>query len=325
MKHQDVKERDIDIVAIGELLIDFTPINMPQGIGYKPNPGGAPANVLVQISRLGGQCSFVGMVGKDLFGRFLADVLCENNIDTQYLCFSEDVPTTLAFVQLSEDGERCFTFYRNPGADIMLQPRDVNTGLIGRANLLHFGSLSLTDEPVASATRHAVALAHEQGKLISFDPNWRPLLWSDTEFAWDQMNWGIKQADLVKVSLEELKFLTGENSIKEGCKRLYAMGPHVVFVTLGADGSCFYDGRNQVLVPGYSVKSVDTTGAGDAFWGALLYRFIMDKTKLQDVTKEQWEEYILFANAAAALCVTRYGAIPAMPDMKSIRKLISLQ
>lgn len=225
-----------DVVALGESLIDFTPNGTnAQGIElFARNPGGAPANVLAMNARLGGKTAFIGKVGKDGFGDFLRQTLVESSIDVSGLVIDEKIPTTLAFVQLDSKGDRSFTFYRNPGADVMLTSAEVNRNLIDDAAIFHFGSVSLTSDPSRTATLEAARYARQQGKLVSFDPNYRPLLWEHPADAVVQMQEGVKLADLLKVSEEEMQLITNESDLARGSQALLEMGPSLVLISLGA-------------------------------------------------------------------------------------------
>jgi fructokinase len=310
----------LDVVALGEILIDFTPAGIsPAGNElFERNPGGAPANVLTAISKLGGSCAFIGKVGKDQFGCHLESVLKENRIETKGLRFSDDVNTTLAFVHLNSSGDRSFSFYRQPGADLMLDESDLDFSLIEDAKIFHFGSLSLTDEPARSATIKAVEHAKQNGKIISYDPNWRPPLWKSDEAAKQGMILGLQYADILKISETELQFLTGTNDLEIGSKMFFDKGIKLIVITLGAKG-CFYRcsaGMNHLLT--YDTKVVDTTGSGDAFLGGLLYHISRLNCGLYEITKQEMESFIDFSNAAGALCAAKKGAIPAMPTREEI-------
>ncbi len=261
-----------DVVALGESLIDFTPNGTnAQGIElFARNPGGAPANVLAMNARLGGKTAFIGKVGKDGFGDFLRQTLVESSIDVSGLVIDEKIPTTLAFVQLDSKGDRSFTFYRNPGADVMLTSAEVNRNLIDDAAIFHFGSVSLTSDPSRTATLEAARYARQQGKLVSFDPNYRPLLWEHPADAVVQMQEGVTLADLLKVSEEEMQLITNESDLARGSQALLEMGPSLVLVSLGAKGAYYRNAVGAGHLPTYDVPTVDTTGAGDAFMGAIL-------------------------------------------------------
>lgn len=310
-----------DIVAFGELLIDFIPagISISGNEVFEKNPGGAPANVLAAVRRLGKSAAFMGMVGKDQFGNFLDEVLRSCGIDTTGLIFSKSVNTTLAFVHLDERGDRSFSFYRNPGADMMFEEKDINYELIRNSSIFHFGSVSMTSEPARSATLAAVKYAKDNGLLISYDPNLRPPLWSSMEEAKENMILGLEYADIVKISIDELKFITGTSNLEKSSDILCKAGIDTVLITLGPDG-CFYSyqgGRGKVNT--YDTKVVDTTGAGDAFLGGVLYKLCgYKKSEIRLMGKAEFESIIDFANAAGALTAAKRGAIPAMPTLGEI-------
>ena len=310
----------MDVVALGELLIDFTPAGVSAAGNelYERNPGGAPANVLAAVSRLGGSAAFIGKVGDDRFGRYLGGTLEKLKVDTRGLRFSPVTPTTLAFVHLNADGDRSFSFYRNPGADTTLQADEVDTGLIDGCRIFHFGSLSLTDEPSRSATIWAAEYARRAGKLISYDPNWRPPLWKSEAAARKEMLTGLRYADILKVSREELELLTGDPDMERAAKSLLRGGIALVLVTLGPAG-CYYrraDGGRRIAT--YDTGVVDTTGSGDAFLGCLLHGLSRFSGRPEDLPKEQLEDIIDQANAAGALCAAKKGAIPALPTAEEL-------
>ena len=309
-----------DVVALGELLIDFTPAGVsPAGNTlFERNPGGAPANVLSAVSKLGGTGAFLGKVGNDQFGLFLKSVLEQNGIGTRGLKFSPDVHTTLAFVQLDEHGDRSFSFYRKPGADMTLAPEDLELGLIDEARIFHFGSLSLTDEPARSATKAALEYARKKGKVVSYDPNWRPPLWENDAQAKQAMLSVLPYADILKVSEEELAFLTGETDIRAGGDWFLRQGAKIVVVTLGPRGCYFCSAAGSAFRETYDTKIVDTTGSGDCFFGAMLAQLAGRRDPLDSISEEELEHMVDFANAAGALCATRKGAISSMPDRRAI-------
>lgn len=310
-----------DITAIGELLIDFTPAGCNEnGIElYGRNPGGAPANVLAAGSRLGGKTAFIGKVGTDGFGQFLKHTLLENGINADGLVMTDKVHTTLAFVQLDERGDRSFSFYRKPGADIMLEPQEVSNQLLKDTHILHFGSVSLTDEPSRSAVLTAAKKAKEYGALISYDPNYRAPLWDNEQNALLQMKAALAYADIIKVSEEELLLLTGKADLKEGAQALQNVGVSLVLVTLGARGAFYMLGDMSGILPTYDVPTIDTNGAGDAFTGAVLF-CLKDKTaaQIRNMNREELEHIVDFANATGSLATTRHGAIPAMPTLQEV-------
>ncbi len=315
-----------DAVAIGECLIDFAPYGSSENgqALYERNAGGAPANVLAMLSKLGAKTAFIGKVGRDDFGFFLRDVLRSNSIAVEGLAFSEDIPTTLAFVHLKEDGDRSFQFYRQPGADLNLDPDDVPLQFIDRCRLLHFGSVSMTGEPSRSATLKAASYAKQQGKLVTYDPNLREPLWSSLEEAKRVILQAMPFADILKVSEEELRFLAGGLDLAEGTQWLrdqYQVP--VIFVTQGKAG-CFYRTREHIgQVPGYQVNAVDTTGAGDAFFGAVIARILGDARDIRKLSAAGLEDFVRFGNAAGALTTMKKGAIPALPTREQILDLMS--
>ncbi|MCM2534560.1 PfkB family carbohydrate kinase [Neobacillus pocheonensis] len=315
-----------DVVALGEVLIDFTPAGKSENgeVRFERNPGGAPANVLSALAKLGKKTAFIGKVGNDQFGHYLNSVLQKNSIDTKGVVFSNDTNTTLAFVHLDDKGDRSFSFYRNPGADMMLQEQEVDLEIINNSRIFHFGSISLTHEPSASATLKAVAYAKENGLLISYDPNLRVNLWDDLNHARSMIEVGLKFADVLKISEEELEFITGTKDLKKGSKYIYVQF-HIklILVTLGSDG-CFYRlGHVVGKCSGYDVDAIDTTGAGDAFLAGIIYQIIEKDYLLSDLSLNEVDKMVSFANAVGALATTKKGAIPAMPSIDEILALFN--
>lgn len=311
--------RGIDVTALGELLVDFIPLGERQ---FEAKAGGAPANVLAALARLGHQAAFIGMVGDDGFGSMLAGDLQAAGIQTQALRRTAQASTTLAFVQLDAQGERSFTFVRRPGADTLLEAGQVDAALIGQSRVLHVGSLSMTHEPARSATLHALDLAQRSGCLISYDPNLRPALWPDLDAARSQMLAILPRCHIVKVSLEEMTLLTGEREPEAGARALHAAGPALVMVTLGAQGCFLSAGGLHHRRGGFKVAAVDTTGAGDAFLGAALSWLLTRALTPADLTGEHLSALATYACAAGALCTTRPGGIPAMASSAQIAALI---
>ncbi|GHS93358.1 putative sugar kinase YdjE [Synergistales bacterium] len=312
-----------DVAAIGELLIDFTPSGVNDlGIPlFAQNPGGAPANVLAMNSRLGGSTAFIGKVGKDNFGSTLRRTLTDSGIDVTGLVMDEGVSTTLAFVHLNDQGDRSFSFYRKGCADIMLTSGDVNRSIIDDCRIFHFGSVSLTDDPCRSAIYDAVEYAVKKGKIISYDPNYRPFLWSGPETARKEIMNPMPSVNILKVSEEEMTLLTGQTDFERGAEELSSYGPAIVIVTLGEKGAFYRCKAGCGALPAYNVKTVDTTGAGDAFLGALHFCLRKDIERIHDITKDELEHIVRFANAAGGLTTTKRGAIPAMPSIEDIRAL----
>lgn len=317
--------KNIDVAALGELLIDFTH-NGASAQGnpfYEANPGGAPCNVLAMLAKLGKRTAFIGKVGDDQFGHFLRQVGLEAGISMDGLVVDTHSHTTLAFVKTAENGDRDFSFYRDPGADALLTPDEVPEDIIARSKIFHFGSLSLTGEPVRSATQKAVALARAEGCILSFDPNLRPPLWGSLEQAREQINWGLAQCDVLKISDDELLFLTGERDFNAGAAKLNAQFPNLqlVNVTAGAQGSISYYQGLRVFQPGLSLGGViETTGAGDTFCACVL-NFLLEHG-LEQLTSEDLSRMLRFANAAAYLVTTRRGAIRSMPEPEQVLALL---
>ena len=311
----------LDVIALGELLIDFAPVSTDAD-GYptlSAHPGGAPANFLAALSRYGFAASLIGKVGCDAFGRLLTDTLKRAGIDTRGLIAADDVFTTLAFVTLDDTGNRSFSFARKPGADTQLRTDEVRYGLIDEAKVFHFGTLSLTGEPARSATQHAVAYAKAHGKLISFDPNLRRPLWSDLDEARRQILWGLAQSDAVKISDEEIDFLWGL-SPEDGAKKLLeAYGVSLVYVTLGPKGCYAATKTASVRVPSPAgVHVVDTTGAGDIFGGSAMSRLLALGKPVHALTQDDLLSIVRFACCAATLSTRTHGGISSVPDLQEV-------
>jgi len=311
----------IDVVALGELLIDFTCASTDAD-GYPTmvaHPGGAPANFLAALSKFGASAALLGKVGTDAFGKLLTGTLQKANIDTRGLIAAEDVFTTLAFVTLDETGNREFSFSRKPGADTCLTFAEIPLNLIDEAKVFHFGTLSLTDEPARSATYQAVAYAKSKGKLITYDPNLRKPLWKDLSIAKEQLLWGLSQADVVKISDEEVEFLFGLG-VEEGAAHILAnYGVKLVFVTRGPEG-CYF--RNQLCcghVPSLqNIHVVDTTGAGDIFGGSAVWKLLQLNKAPETMTQAELEDVVRFACTSAGLSTTRPGGISSVPAYEEI-------
>jgi sugar/nucleoside kinase (ribokinase family) len=314
-----------DLVSLGEMLIDFTPAGISENGNplFECNPGGAPANVAVALAKMGKKAAFIGKVGNDQFGLFLKETLMRLNVDTGGLIFSRDVNTTLAFVHLDERGDRSFSFYRKPGADIMLEEKEVNYDIIRNSRIFHFGSVSMTNQPSRDATIKSAEYARNNGLIVSFDPNLRPALWTDLNEAKEMIRLGIGFADVLKISEEELFFLTDARDIEEGSKMLYKEhGMKLIFVTLGPKGCFYMFGDHTGYLPAYDVNTVDTTGAGDAFMGGILYQVLEKRKSYDEYTVDDMEEMVNFANAAGSLATTKRGAIPALPSLDDVVKLM---
>lgn len=318
-----MSDKAYDVVALGELLVDFTEAGRsPTGMRlFEQNPGGAPANLLSAVSRFGASTALIGKVGQDMHGRFLKSVLDEAGIDTRGLILAEDVFTTLAFVAL-QNGEREFSFARKPGADTRLTADEVDRGLLEDTAIFHFGSLSLTDEPARSATHTAIRRARQAGALISYDPNYRSSLWPSREKAAARMREPLPFVDMIKLSDEETELLTGHSDPEQAARVLHNLGVGLVAVTLGKAGALVCAGGECRIAAGYDIPAVDTTGAGDSFWGGFLYRLLKSGKTPQTLCVEEAASFARFGNATATLCVTRRGGIPAMPTLQEVEDLM---
>lgn len=312
-----------DVIALGELLIDFT-MNGQSEQGnnmFEACPGGAPCNVLALLNKMGKKTAFIGKVGKDQFGTLLRDTITEAGIDASNLMVDENVNTTLAFVHTFPDGDREFSFYRNPGADMMLTADEVNPEVVKDTKVFHFGTLSMTHEGVREATKKAVETAKANGCLVSFDPNLRPPLWGSLDLAKEQMEYGFGKCDILKISDNEIQFVSGKEDYDEGIAYLQeTYNIPLILLTMGKDGSRAYYKGMRVERPGFSVKAIETTGAGDTFCGSSL-NYLVDHD-FENLTEEQLGEMLTFANAAAALVTTKKGAIKAMPVKEEVLELI---
>lgn len=312
-----------DVVAFGELLIDFVPTQTGQDLSsaemFKKAAGGAPANVAVGLARLGVASAFMGMVGNDGFGRFLADTLREAGVDVSPLRATDRARTALAFVSLRSDGEREFLFYRSPSADMLMTPEDVDEVAIRSARAFHFGSISLIAEPARTATLHAVALARQHGKLVTYDPNLRLALWPDAEAARAGMRLGLGEAEIVKIGAEELAFLTGIDNPSEAARTLWHPRLKLMAVTCGAKGCRWLTPEAEGTVPGFSIEAVDTTGAGDAFMAGFIAGLLAERDLPGDPAR--LGAICRLANAAGALTATGRGAIPSLPTLEDVGRL----
>lgn len=312
-----------DVVALGELLIDFAMSGQSeQGNNvFEACPGGAPCNVLAMLNKLGKKTAFIGKVGNDQFGKLLKATIEEIGIDATGLLMDEDVRTTLAFVHTFADGDRDFSFYRNPGADMMLSEDEVNFDMIRDTKVFHLGTLSMTDEPVRTATKKALDVAKEAGCLISFDPNLRPPLWKSLDTAKEMTEYGFRYCDILKISDNEIQFVSGKEDYDEGIQYLQEKyNIPLIFLTLGKDGSRAYYKGMRVEQGGFKVETIETTGAGDTFCGSVISG-VLDKG-MDNLTEESLAEILKFANAAAAVVTTRKGAIRSMPDVDEVYALM---
>lgn len=313
-----------DVTALGELLIDFTDNGMSEqgNTMFEANPGGAPCNVLAMLSKLGHKTAFIGKVGRDFFGEQLKNALTEAGIDAAYLCMDEEIHTTLAIVHTYPDGDRDFSFYRNPGADMMLTEEEIPEELIEDSAIFHFGTLSMTHEGVRLATKKAIGIAEKSGALISFDPNLRPPLWKSMDQAKEQVLYGLEHCHILKISDNEIQWLTGRSDYTEGVKWIQERY-HIplILVSMGKQGSRAY--YNEIIVevkPFLQENTIETTGAGDTFCGCVLH-YICEHG-LSALSECDLKEMLTFANAAASLITTRKGALRVMPNVGEIEELL---
>ena len=317
--------KQYDVAAFGELLIDFTE-NGTSGQGnpvYEANPGGAPCNVLSMLNKLGHRTAFLGKVGNDIFGRQLRAAVESAGIDVSGLLTDEDVRTTLAFVETKPDGDRDFSFYRNPGADMMLREDEVRDDIIADAKIFHFGTLSMTHEGVRNATKKALRAAKEAGAVISFDPNLREPLWNSLDEAKEQVLYGLGQCDILKISDNEIQWLTGEEDFTKGVHWILERY-HIplILVSMGREGSrAYYKDLIVEVKPFIQKNTIETTGAGDTFCACVLH-YILEHG-LTDLTENDLKEMLTFANAAASIITTRKGALRVMPEREEVEKLLS--
>jgi len=314
-----------DLTVLGELLIDFTPSGTSEsGMRiFEQNAGGAVANAAAAVAKLGRKAAFIGKVGDDMHGAFLKETLENAKIDTTGLIVDPDVFTTLAFVSLKDDGEREFSFARKPGADTCLTAEEVDLEILKNSRIFHVGSLSVTDEPCKSATFYALEQAKEAGIPVSYDPNYRAMLWKSKEHAVEGMRSILPYVNMMKLSDEETALLTDQQDPEEAAKVLIERGISVVAVTLGKDGAYIRTREGGLTVPGFASQVVDTTGAGDSFWGGFLYQLILSGKKPWEITLEEAAQFARFGNAVASLCVEKRGGTPAMPTLQQVEERIN--
>ena len=316
-------EKVYDVTAMGEMLIDFT-LNGQSDQGnnlFEACPGGAPCNVLAMLNKLGRKTAFIGKVGEDQFGRLLRDTIDELGIETKGLLLDREIHTTLAFVHTFPDGDREFSFYRKPGADMMLSEEEVDYELIRQSKVFHFGTLSMTDEPVRSATKKALETAKAAGCLITFDPNLRPPLWDSLDTAKEMMEYGFRYCDMLKISDNEIQFVTGKEDYDEGI-RILQEKYHIplIFLTMGKEGSRAYYQGLRVEKKGFTVKAIETTGAGDTFCGCAIHGLLTHG--MDGMNEEVLGEILTYANAGAALITMKKGAIRSMPEKEQVLALL---
>lgn len=312
--------KEYDVVALGELLVDFTEngVSIQANPIYEANPGGAPCNVLSMLQKLGNKTAFIGKVGKDSFGVMLRNVVAEQGIDISNLIMDKEVPTTLAFVHTAPDGDRSFSFYRNPGADMMLKEEEVDITLLKKTRLFHFGSLSMTAPGVKAATKKALEAVKCAGALISFDPNLRPPLWKSLDMAKEKIAYGISQCHILKISDDEIAFFTGSTDIDIGVSKIQQQY-HTPFIcaTMGKKGSRVYYAGNRVeCAPFLNEETIETTGAGDTFMACVLHWIL--KYGLEELDTQKLYDMLKFANAASSIITTRKGALKVMPNENDV-------
>lgn len=311
-----------DIISIGEMLVDFTAVTAENGdIYYKQNPGGAPANVAVMAARAGASSGFIGKLGKDMFGLYLKETLDSQGVNTKGVILDPDHSTTLAFVRRDEE-DRSFVFYRKNGADVNLSFSEVNLKLIDECRLLHFGALMLTSEPSRSAAVNTVEYAKQQGKIITYDPNWREKLWESRDDALKEMRSVLRYVDIIKVSESELQILTDCANLLPAIAKLLNTGIKIVCITQGAKGCIIATKHGIERFPAFKVTTADTLGAGDSFFGAFIARLTLSGKSVDETDMDDLREFAVYANACGALSSARVGAIPAMPTNEEILALI---
>lgn len=309
-----------DITAFGEILIDFTRCGVSDdGMAvFAQNPGGAPANVAVAASRLGAHTAFLGKAGKDMHGEYLKKVLERDNVETKGLVLDSHYFTTLAFVDVDENGERTFSFARKPGADTQIQKGEIDVDILDCTKIFHVGSLSLTNEPSRSTTHYAVARAKNKGSIISYDPNYRASLWESEAVAIGHMRSLVPYVDVMKISEEEMLLLTDCNNAEDAAKELFKQGVKIIAITLGSNGAYVYCKEGGKTVPVFDSKAIDTNGAGDSFWSGFLSQLSKSEKSVDELGLSDLEKFARFGNAVASLCVEKKGAIPAMPTLEQV-------
>ncbi len=312
----------MDVVCLGELLIDMFPselgVHLADVQSFQPKPGGAPANVAVSLARLGRQSAFIGKVGDDAFGRHLAGILGGEGVETRGLRFDSSARTTLAFIAKPDAETAEFLFYRNPGADTRLQVSELDRELLSQTKIVHFGGLSLAEEPIRAAAIEAVEIVKGSGGKISLDVNYRPTLWSSAESAYREVMRVIPKVNLLKVNEDELALLSGSDELEAGSEKLIELGPEVVVVTLGPRGSTFRTADRRGHVPGFRVKTVDATGCGDAFIAGVLSRLVEVEHEGHEWKDADWDSILRFGNGVGALTAQTLGVIPALPNKQEV-------
>lgn len=309
------------VISLGEALIDFIPMDSTN-LNYIKSPGGAPANVAVGVARLGASSTFLGKLGDDVLGQFLKQTLKNNGVWTDQLFFTEAAKTGFVFVTLAESGERSFDFYINPSADQLLHEDDISERVFQISKILHFGSISLINETSRAATKKAVQLAKKNGMIVSYDPNLRLGLWSNEESARETIISMLSEADVLKISEEELEFITGEKNIDSGVAKLAEYGITLILVTLGSEGSYLFLNGEKAHVAAMKVDAIDTTGAGDAFVSGILYKLEKRGKGLLNLTLDDAKEIVHFASVSGALAASTKGAMTALPTIGQVKEIL---
>lgn len=319
----------MDVVCLGELLVDMFPAEVGRRLvdvtAFHPKPGGAPANVSVALARLGMRSAFIGKVGDDAFGHHLVEVLDAAGVEVKGIVFDEYARTTMAFIALPDPNTAEFVFYRNPGADMLLHPDEIDKELLTAAKALHFGSLSLVDDPIRQATHEAIRITSDAGGLISMDVNYRPTLWPSPERAYDAVMALLPKVDLVKVNEVELSLITGEDDPYTGSQKLLDFGPEICVITVGREGSFFRVADGAGFVPSFRVKTVDATGCGDGFVAGLLSGLLGQGYCREHISAETMTENLTYANAVGALTAQKKGVIPALPTKEMVDEFLAQQ
>ncbi|CAN7366408.1 carbohydrate kinase [Paenibacillus sp. LjRoot153] len=314
------------VYTIGEALIDFIPletgIELKHVSGFQKAAGGAPANVACTVAKLGAKSAFIGKLGLDAFGDSLIETMESVGVETRYVFRTAEANTALAFVSLKADGNRDFSFYRNPSADMLLAQEDIGEQWFTEGDILHFCSVDLIEAPVKYAHLKAIQTVKQNGGIVSFDPNVRLPLWNDKEECRKTIQYFIPLSHLIKISDEELSFITGIDDVEEAISSLFVGDVEHVIYTRGADGAVWYTKTERIPVTGHRIRAVDTTGAGDSFIGAVLFQLSKENLKISDVSNEQKMKILSFANATAALTTTRHGAIPALPSFEEVNSFL---
>lgn len=315
-----------DVTALGELLIDFTADGTLSNQGnrlFEANPGGAPCNVFAMLQKLGRQTAFIGKVGNDAFGKMLRDTVQEAGINTDNLLMDSNVPTTLAFVHTAPDGDRSFSFYRNPGADMMLRSEEINLELIKNSKIFHFGTLSMTNPDIEASTKTAIQIAKQSGAIISFDPNLRPPLWKNLETAKEKIQYGLSQCDVLKISDDEIAFITDTDDVDSGIKLICKeYDIPLICATMGKKGSkAYYKDITVSRETFLDVNTVETTGAGDTFMACVLNAVL--ENGIDGFDEQKLYDLLIFANAASSIITTRRGALKMMPEKAEILNFLT--